>query len=51
MIDSCNSKNTLPDIIYELQGENGTSFEVRLKPDDYVLHFKVDGMVIIYIEL
>ena len=44
MIDNCNSKSSLPDIIFELQGEGGTTFDLRLRPDDYVLHFKVDGV-------
>jgi hypothetical protein len=46
-LDSCKDKQKLPDLAFELQGESKEglkkSIELILTPDDYVLHFQVDG--------
>ncbi len=46
-LDSCKDKAKLPDLAFELQGESKDglkrSIELILTPDDYVLHFQVDG--------
>ena len=46
-LDSCKDKSKLPDLAFEFQGESKDrlkkSIELILTPDDYVLHFRVDG--------
>lgn len=41
-IDSCDKKNTLPNIGFVFKGMQG-EFELMLTPDDYVLEFEVEG--------
>lgn len=48
-IDSCKQKASLPNIVFELFGENSQTNEqqyisLTMTPDDYVLHFKIDGV-------
>lgn len=46
-LDSCDQKKDLPDITFEFTntGANGEKeyVEVTMTPEDYVLHFKIDG--------
>lgn len=46
-LDTCDQKKDLPDVVMEFTntGENGEKefIEVTLTPEDYVLHFKIDG--------
>lgn len=42
-MDSCEKKNSLPNLVFELKGEDGKMIELTLTPDDYVLQFIIDG--------
>ena len=46
-IDNCKQKSKLPNIVFELLGEgkgdDQQTLTLTMTPDDYVLHFKIDG--------
>ncbi len=42
-LDSCDQKKDLPDITFEFETDEKKYIEVTMTPDDYVLHFKIDG--------
>lgn len=46
-LNSCYDKHKLPDLAFEFQGESidgkTKNIEIIMTPDDYVLHFSVDG--------
>jgi hypothetical protein len=46
-LDTCDEKKDLPDVTMEFTttGANGEKeyIEVTMTPEDYVLHFKIDG--------
>jgi len=42
VLDSCDDIPKMPDLYFEFKGENG-NFELKLTPDQYILHFQVDG--------
>jgi len=42
-LNNCSDKSTLPDFAFEFQGEDNTTFELILTPEEYVLHFTADG--------
>merc|ERR1712096_80035 len=50
MIESCDEKNNLPNVTFELAGMNDKHgnpqiIELTLTPDDYVLQFEIDGQM------
>ena len=42
MLESCEDIHKMPDLYFEFKGENG-NFELKLTPDQYILHFQSDG--------
>ena len=45
VLDSCDKKSSLPNLVFEIKGENDKIIELTLTPDDYVLQFNIDGKV------
>lgn len=46
-LDDCSQKKDLPNVVFEFIGEDNNGereyIEVTMTPEDYVLHFKIDG--------